>query len=63
MSMISATKIPLTKKTKVPIAKQLGIIRTQLEDLRDYVELLEARIENNGKPRYSLEEAKRKLQV
>jgi LytS/YehU family sensor histidine kinase len=63
MSMTSGIKTPSTKKKNVPIERRLVMVRAQLEDLQDYLELLEARMENKGKPRYSLEEAKRKLQL
>ena len=65
-SMNRAIKIPAKKQskhTKVPLEKQIGMVKAELEVLRDYVELLEARIENQGKPRYSLDEAKRKLHL
>jgi len=64
--MSSTIKLPAKKQTKhikVPLEKQIGMVKAELEDLWDYIELLEARIKNQGKPRYSLEEAKRKLQL
>lgn len=61
--MSSGIRVSSPKKAKMPVTKQLDMVKTQLEDLRDYVELLEARVENKGKPRYSLDEAKQKLQL
>jgi hypothetical protein len=61
--MTNTVKTPSTKKVKMPVVRQLGLVRAQLDDLRDYVELLEARLANKGKPRYSLEEVKRKLNL
>lgn len=63
MFMSSGIRVSSPKKAKMPVTKQLDMVKTQLEDLRDYVELLEARVENKGKPRYSLDEAKQKLQL
>jgi len=51
------------KKSKPQIERQLGKVKAEIEDLRDYVELLEARFQNQSKRRYTVEEARRKLQL
>lgn len=59
----SSQHASMLNKTKPKIERQLGKLKAELEDLRDYVELLEARFQNKSKRRYTLEEVKRKLQI
>jgi len=54
---------PVTRRSRPEIGRQLGKVKEELEDLRDYVELLEARFENQSKRRYSIHEARQKLQL
>jgi len=59
----SVHEVPRLKKSTLQIERQLGKLKAELEDLRDYVELLEARFQNQSKRRYTVEEARRKLQI
>lgn len=59
----SVDTAPMLKKSKPPIERQLGKLKAEIEDLRDYVELLVARLQNKSRRRYTVEEAKRKLQI
>jgi hypothetical protein len=43
------------------VIKRIGELREELEDLLDYLDLLEARALNFGKPRQSTQEVKKLL--
>jgi hypothetical protein len=45
------------------IIKRIAELREELEDLVDYLDLLEARAQNFGKRRYRKEQVKKMLQV
>ncbi len=49
------------KRSEVFLQKRLSKLREELEDLTDYMDLLEARARNLGKPRYSTAEARKRL--
>ncbi len=45
------------------VIKKIADLREKLEDLIDYLELLEARARNFGKKRYSMEQVKKMLGI
>jgi len=45
------------------VIERIAELREELEDLIDYLDLLEARAQNFGKPRYSTAEVKKALQL
>ena len=49
------------KRQQKTALKQIGLLREQMEDLNDYLDLLEARARNKGKPTFSTEEVRKKL--
>jgi len=59
MSSLTAEKPP--QKSRIQIQKQIRLVREQLSDLQDYLELLDARVRNKGKRTFSLEEVRRQL--
>jgi len=40
--------------------EQIATLREELEDLNDYLDLVEARVRDNGKPRLTQAEAKKR---
>lgn len=44
-------------------ARRIVELREELQDLRDYLDLLEARAQNFGRRRYSTEEVKKTLNL
>jgi len=60
--MISAVaKKPTTKQSETVVRNRLAKLREELEDLTDYMDLLEARARNLGKPRYTTAEVRKRL--
>ena len=59
--MISAPQKPVLKRQQKAVLKQISSLREQLEDLTDYLDLLEARARNKGKPTFSTEEVRKQL--
>jgi len=57
--MIKATAKFQKQQTRV--LRQIRKMRAAMEDLHDYLDLLEARAVNEGKATYSIHEAKTKL--
>ena len=45
------------------VIKKIGDLREELEDLIDYLDLLESRVQNFGKKRYSTEQVKKILNL
>jgi len=45
------------------VIKRIGELREELEDLVDYLDLLEARAQNFGKRRRSTEQVKKMLEI
>jgi len=45
------------------VLKQIGSFREQMEDLNDYLDLLEARARNKGKPTFTTDEVRKKLSL
>jgi cell division protein FtsB len=57
--MISTeTKFQTQKKH---ILREVSRLREELEDLMDYLDLIEARARNKGKPQYTTAEVRKKL--
>lgn len=60
--MISATAEKTTVKSQQKnVIKQISSLREQVEDLHDYLDLLEARARNKGKRTFSTEEVRKHL--
>jgi cell division protein FtsB len=59
--MISTEKKPTFAAKKRRIVKQICRLREEVEDLMDYLDLLEARAKNEGKRTYSTEEVRAQL--
>ena len=57
----SASEETRLKKTPRQIQKQINAVREEVENLLDYLELLEARVDNKGKQRFTLAQARQKL--
>jgi hypothetical protein len=49
------------QKRQAQVLKQIRKMREEMGDLQDYLDLLEARAVNEGKPTYSTDEVKTKL--
>ena len=49
------------RKEQKYVVERIAQLREELEDLIDYLDLLEARAQNFGKKRYSTEQVKRVL--
>jgi hypothetical protein len=43
--------------------KQIAILREELEDLNDYLDVVEARVRDDGKPRLTHQEVKRRYRL
>ena len=59
--MISAPQKPVLKRQRKAVLKQIGSLREQMEDLNDYLDLLEARARNKGKPTFTTDEVRKQL--
>ena len=60
--MISAPpQKPVLKRQQKTVLKRISSLREQMEDLNDYLDLLEARALNKGKPTFSTEEVRKQL--
>ncbi|MDA1275687.1 MAG: hypothetical protein O2960_16840 [Verrucomicrobia bacterium] len=59
MSSLTVEKPP--QKSRIQIQRQIRLVREQLSDLQDYLDLLDARVRNKGKRTFSLEEVRRQL--
>ncbi len=51
------------KREQKYVTERIAELREELENLVDYLDLLEARALNFGKPRYSTEQVKKKLGI
>lgn len=52
---------PAAKAQRKNVLNQISSLREQLEDLHDYLDLLEARARNKGKRAYSTDEVRKQL--
>ncbi len=59
--MISTSKKPVLNRQQKTVLKQIGSLREQMEDLNDYLDLLEARARNKGKKTFSTDEVRQQL--
>lgn len=60
---MSSATIPKTvgKREERFVTKRIAELREELENLMDYLDLLEARARNFGRPRHSTQEVKKLL--
>jgi hypothetical protein len=54
---------PVLKRQQKNVLKQIVSLREQMEDLNDYLDLLEARARNQGKPTFTTEEVRKQLRL
>jgi cell division protein FtsB len=52
---------PVLKRQQKTVLKQISSLREQMEDLNDYLDLLEARARNQGKPTFTTDEVRKQL--
>ena len=57
----SLARKPAVKRQQKTVLKQISSLREQIEDLNDYLDLLEARARNQGKPTFSTEQVRQQL--
>ena len=60
MSNAIAEKAP-AKNPRKNVIEQISALREQMEDLNDYLDLLEARARNKGKRTFTTEEVRKQL--
>ena len=51
------------KQEQKYVVQRIAELREELEDLIDYLDLLEARAQNLGKPRFNTEQVKKMLKL
>jgi hypothetical protein len=61
MFMISTSKKISLNRQQKNVLKQIVSLREQMEDLNDYLDLLEARARNKGKKTFSTDEVRQQL--
>jgi hypothetical protein len=52
---------PTAQKQRKLVIKQISSLREQVEDLHDYLDVLEARAQNKGKRTYSTDDVRKQL--
>ena len=52
---------PVAKNPRKNVINQISALREQMEDLNDYLDLLEARARNKGKRTYTTDEVRKQL--
>ena len=52
---------PAVKRQQKAVLKQISSLREQMEDLNDYLDLLEARARNQGKPTFTTDQVRKQL--
>lgn len=57
----SPARKPAAKRQQKVVLKQISSLREQIEDLNDYLDLLEARARNEGKPTLTAVEVRKRL--
>ena len=57
----SPTRKPAVKRQQKVVIKQISTLREQLENLSDYLDLLEARARNEGKPTLTTDQVRKQL--
>jgi cell division protein FtsB len=64
MFMISITaEKPTAKRQRQNVIAQISSLREQVEDLNDYLDLLEARARSKGKRTFTTEEVRKRLGI
>jgi cell division protein FtsB len=61
--MISTDKKPTFAAQKRRVVKEISRLREEVEDLMDYLDLLEARAKNKGKRTYTTDEVQTELEL
>ncbi|MGH7952529.1 MAG: hypothetical protein ACREFE_11515 [Limisphaerales bacterium] len=51
------------KNPRKNVIEQISALREQMEDLNDYLDLLEARARNKGKRIYSMDEVRKQISL
>ena len=51
----------MKRRRQKTVLKQIGSLREQMEDLNDYLDLLEARARNKGLPRFTTDQVRKQL--
>ena len=59
--MISQREKPTFKAQQKNVLKEISKLREQIEDLSDYLDLLDARARNEGKPRLAPSQMRQRL--
>ena len=59
--MTKAQEKPAFKAQQKNVLKEISRLREQLDDLHDYLDLLDARARNQGKPRLSMGAVRKQL--
>ncbi len=59
--MISAPKKGRRTAPTAALRRQLSRLREEMDDLSDYLDLLEARVRNSSKPRYTTAQIREQL--
>ena len=59
--MINQREKPVFKTQQKNVLKEISRLREELADLTDYLDLLDARARNQGKPRLSLDAMRKRL--
>ena len=54
---------PNVKKQQKVVIEQISALREQMDDLNDYLDLLEARARNKGKRTFSMDEVRKQLGI
>lgn len=50
-------------KSTEKILRQIQEVRESVEDMQDYLDLLEARVSNKGRRRYSMDSVKKRIGI
>ena len=61
--MINQREGPTFKTQQKNVLKEISKLREQLDDLTDYLDLLDARARNQGKPRLSMDTIRERLSL
>lgn len=59
--MIKPREKPTFKVQQQNVRKEISRLREELEDLTDYLDLLDARARNQGKPRLNMDAVRKQL--
>ena len=54
---------PSVRNPRKNVIGQISALREQMEDLNDYLDLLEARVRNKGKRTYTTDEVRKQLRL